>query len=76
LELVPQRLKDVYFGAAAGSGDEKERRTLEVEEALGVFGDAYCNKHFVYGIVELVVVRLMPEMAEKGVKDLLDERLN
>lgn len=79
LDLVPQGVRDVFFGGRtglAGLGDEKERRTREVEELLNVFGDAYCNKHFVYGIVELIVVRLMPEMAEKGARDLLDERLN
>jgi hypothetical protein len=43
---------------------------------LDVFGDAYCNKHLVYGIVELVLVRLMPELAERGVIELWEERLN
>lgn len=47
----------------------------EVENLLDVFGDAYCNKHLVYGIAELVLVRLMPELAEKGVRDLMEGRL-
>lgn len=70
LDLVPVKVQDVYFGAGI------ERRILEVEEGLNVFDDAYCNKHFLYGLVELVIVRLIPEMAEKGVADLLEERLS
>lgn len=47
-----------------------------MEQVLDVFGDSYCNKHLLYGVVELVIVRLIPEMAEKGVEELLQERLN
>jgi hypothetical protein len=47
-----------------------------VERVLDVFGDSYCNKHLLYGVVELIIVRLIPEMAEKGVEELLQERLN
>ncbi|KAJ5042797.1 uncharacterized protein L3040_004190 [Drepanopeziza brunnea f. sp. 'multigermtubi'] len=70
LSLVPAKVQDVYFGPGI------ERRVREVEEALNVFDDAYCNKHLLYGIVELIIVRLMPEMAEKGIEELLEERLN
>jgi hypothetical protein len=47
-----------------------------VEEILGIFGDSYCNKHLLYGVVELIIVRLIPEIAEKGVEELLQERLS
>ena len=47
-----------------------------MEEVLNAFGDSYCNKHLLYGVVELIVVRLMPELAEKGVEELLEERLS
>ncbi len=47
-----------------------------MEGVLDVFGDSYCNKHLLYGIVELIIVRLIPEMAEKGVEELLQERLS
>ncbi|KAI1378253.1 hypothetical protein F4677DRAFT_388788 [Hypoxylon crocopeplum] len=58
--------------------DEDERRILsEIETGiLDVFSDPYCNKHLVYGILELVLVRLMPELAEKGVIELWAERLS
>jgi hypothetical protein len=53
-----------------------ERRAKEVEEVLNTFGDSYCNKHLLYGVVELIIVRLIPELAEKGVEELLEERLS
>jgi hypothetical protein len=59
------------------NGDDDDEPILgEIESSiLDVFSDAYCNKHLVYAILELVLVRLMPELAEKGVVDLWDERL-
>jgi len=57
--------------------DEDERAVLrEIDRSvLDVFSDAYCNKHLIYGIVELVLVRLMPELAERGVGELWAERI-
>lgn len=58
--------------------DEDESRIIsEIDtDILDVFSDAYCNKHLVYGILELILVRLMPELAEKGITELWEERLN
>lgn len=65
-----------------GQGEEGEQgedvdvvQQKEVERLLDVLGDPYLNKHLVFGIIELVVVRLLPEMGEMGVEDLMDERL-
>ncbi|RYP64055.1 hypothetical protein DL770_009264 [Monosporascus sp. CRB-9-2] len=56
---------------------DKERILSEIETGIiDVFSDTYCNKHLMYGILELILVRLMPELAEKGVIELLEERLN
>ncbi|ESZ97600.1 hypothetical protein SBOR_2001 [Sclerotinia borealis F-4128] len=54
----------------------EEKHIREVEDVLNVFDDVYCNKHLLYGVVELIIMRLIPELAEKGVQELLDERLN
>jgi hypothetical protein len=70
LSLIPARIQDIYFGPGI------DRRTREVEEVLNMFDDSYCNKHLLYGVVELIIVRLMPELAEKGVSELLEERLS
>ncbi|KAG6011733.1 hypothetical protein E4U54_007939 [Claviceps lovelessii] len=47
----------------------------ELEGLLDVMGDRYCNKHLMYSIVELILVRLIPELHESGVEELLHERL-
>ncbi|KAK3322377.1 PXA domain-containing protein [Apodospora peruviana] len=64
---------------AAGDDEEAaydEQILADIESGiLGVFSDAYCNKHLVYGVLELVLVRLMPELAEKGVSELWAGRL-
>lgn len=57
--------------------DEEDRILSEIETGiLDVFGDAYCNKHLMYSVLELFLVRLMPELAEKGVAELWEERLS
>ena len=64
--------------ARRNPGGQQEARILsEIETGiLDVFSDAYCNKHLMYSVLELVIVRLMPELAEKGVIDLWWERLS
>lgn len=54
---------------------EKEQMLTDIECVLDVFGDAYMNKHLIFGIVELCVVRLMPEIGEMGVRELMEARL-
>ncbi|KAI0128631.1 hypothetical protein BJ170DRAFT_337527 [Xylariales sp. AK1849] len=58
--------------------DEDEGRILsEIESGiLDPFSDSYCNRHLVYGVLELILVRLMPELAERGVIELWEERLS
>lgn len=67
----------LFFGPDADSGDQegRQRRTDEVEEALDIFSDVYMNKHLIYGAVEVLLVRLLPELAERGVGELMGERL-
>ncbi|GBF63913.1 PXA domain protein [Trichophyton mentagrophytes] len=43
-------------------------------ELLDLFSDSYCNKHLIYSIVELVLVKLIPEMGEHSVTELMNER--
>ena len=47
----------------------------QVAAMLDVLSDAYMNKHLVFGIVELIVVRVLPEVGEKGVEALMKDRL-
>lgn len=52
-----------------------EDKVAEVERELDVWGDKYCTKHLMYALVELVVVRLLPELGSKSVRELMAERL-
>ncbi|KAI0460700.1 hypothetical protein F5B21DRAFT_18817 [Xylaria acuta] len=57
--------------------EDEARRLSEIEAGIvDIFSDAYFNKHLIYGILELVLVRLVPELAEKGVGELWEERLH
>ncbi|KAK4163510.1 PXA domain-containing protein [Cladorrhinum sp. PSN259] len=59
--------------------DQEHERKMILEEVstgiLEVFADGYCNKHLVYGILELVLVRLLPELSERGALELWAERV-
>lgn len=72
--LVPPRLYALYFSGRPPwrNGDVD---ASQLEEVLELFGDEYCNKHLMYGVLELVLVRLMPELSEKRVEELMTERL-
>lgn len=75
---TPLETEEVPVGRGGSTAaDEEERILTEIEMGIiDVFGDAYCNKHLMYSIIELVLVRLMPELAEKGVVELWEERLS
>ncbi|MCJ1401182.1 hypothetical protein MMC11_004394 [Xylographa trunciseda] len=70
LDLVPPAVARRFFAT-----DERPSMLADVEAVLDVFGDAYMNKHLVFGVVELCVVRLMPEVGEMGVRELMEARL-
>lgn len=44
----------------------------QIEEMLDVVGDTYLNKHLVFAIVDLVFLRLFPEMERQSISSLLD----
>ena len=46
-----------------------------MEGELDAWGDAYLNKHLGYALLELIIVRVLPELGEQRVADLLKERL-
>lgn len=77
LGLVPLPIRKVYFGSGEkGEDDDRHRKIADVEEILDVFSDSYLNAHLLYAVVDLIVVRLVPEMAEKGAQELRAERLD
>ncbi|KAJ6005533.1 hypothetical protein N7451_003477 [Penicillium sp. IBT 35674x] len=48
-------------------------RSIETD-LLDPFSDEYCNKHLVYSIIETILARIIPELAEHSVADLMEER--
>ncbi|KAI1752921.1 PXA domain-containing protein [Xylaria castorea] len=57
--------------------EDEPRRLSDIETGIvDVFSNAYFNKHLIYGILELVLIRLVPELTEKGVGELWEERLH
>lgn len=81
VNAIPERVARWFFAtqkSTSAGGERAERDTWlkDVDDVLNVFSDTYANKHLVFGIIELVIVRLVPEMAEKGVEELLKERIN
>jgi hypothetical protein len=89
LGLLPRRVVRWYFGgrflllqggggatAASANGLDDDQAAIDgLEGLLMVFSDEYCNKHLMYSIVELILVRLMPELRDKGVEELWEDRL-
>jgi hypothetical protein len=73
LSLVPPLVSRVYFNVDADKEGEDEM-LRQVEDILDVFGDVYCNKHLIYNILELIIVRLVPELGESTPSELLSER--
>ncbi|MCJ1384651.1 hypothetical protein MMC17_007769 [Xylographa soralifera] len=84
LDLIPPVIARRFFATSSpfvampksvdGDG-ERQIMLADIEAVLDVFGDSYMNKHLVFGIVELCVVRLMPEVGEMGVGELMEARL-
>jgi hypothetical protein len=68
--LLPPKAARAYFAT-----DSQAEQLEQVKTWLSCLDDAYLNKHLIFQIVELIVVRLMPELGERGVRELLEERL-
>ncbi|TQV99970.1 hypothetical protein V2A60_005384 [Cordyceps javanica] len=76
LDLLPTSVARVYLGRKTGLSTAQDSDTVDsMEGLLMVLNDEYCNKHLMYSVLELILVRLMPELNEKGVGELWEERL-
>jgi hypothetical protein len=71
LDLVPPKVAAAFFAS-----HERDAQVRQIEDTLSCLDDAYLNKHLVFQMVELVVLRLFPELGEQGVEDLLEERIS
>lgn len=53
--------------------DEQLLSAIE-DDILDLFSDTYCNKHLIFSIVEAVLVKIIPELSEHTVPELMSER--
>lgn len=63
-------------GATGSDGDAEEEllaSTIETE-ILDLFEDEYCNKHLIYSIIETVLARLLPELSDRSIAELMEDR--
>jgi hypothetical protein len=70
LGLLPTKVACAFF-----ANKNQVDHLRQVEALLDCLDDIYLNKHLVFAIVELIVVRLVPELGNGGVQALLEERL-
>ncbi|KPI36834.1 uncharacterized protein AB675_11791 [Cyphellophora attinorum] len=77
LSLLPKVGVRALFGADQTLEDhdgEANTAQRQVEDILDVFGEARLNKYWIYGIIELIIVRLCPEMLSKTPTELMADR--
>lgn len=68
--LLPTYIARKYYA----TGDDDTIVEEIIEDLLDPLDDVYLNKHLVYAVLELILIRLIPELAEQPVSDLLAER--
>ncbi|KAF2628091.1 hypothetical protein BU25DRAFT_439577 [Macroventuria anomochaeta] len=69
LGLLPPKVAIAFLAS-----DNKVTQHQQVEEILECLEDAYLNKHLIFQILELIVLRLAPELEHQGIRDLMEER--
>ncbi|OOQ83814.1 hypothetical protein PEBR_33242 [Penicillium brasilianum] len=72
------------YPAAQRTDEQDETSDINLEELyfleaietdlLDLLADEYCNKHLVYSIIETVLSRVLPELTERTVEDLMEDR--
>lgn|SRR5690242_7580323 len=70
LGLLPPRVAVTFLAS-----DSKVAQHQQVEAILECLEDAYLNKHLIFQILELIVLRLAPELEQQGIRDLIEERM-
>ncbi|OJJ47653.1 hypothetical protein ASPZODRAFT_131207 [Penicilliopsis zonata CBS 506.65] len=83
LSLIPHPVALRLFGAAYDGknpedhedkqSNEEQLKAIE-EDILDLFADEYCNKHLIYSILETVLAKLLPEMSDRSVTELMEDR--
>lgn len=64
VETIPNVIRHRFFGTK-----DQDLMRQDVEDTLDLFADPYINKHLIISAVELIVVRLFPELGEDSVEE-------
>lgn len=70
LKLLPPKVAVAFLAS-----NNHVAQQQQVEEILDCLEDTYLNKHLIFQIIELLVLRLAPELEQQGVRDLMEERI-
>ncbi|OQO03101.1 hypothetical protein B0A48_11356 [Cryoendolithus antarcticus] len=63
VEAIPDFVRSRFFAT-----DNVSLMHKDVEESLEMIGDEYVNKHLIISIIELIAVRLFPEISEASME--------
>lgn len=77
--LIPRHVQDSIWKSQnkqTEGDDEMSAMNAEIAHELDIWSDAYLNKHVAYSILELLLVRVMPELGEERVSELLGARIS
>jgi hypothetical protein len=55
-------------------GTSSQQQSDNIRELFDLMGMKECNKHLLFFMLDLIVVRLIPELAEQTPKELFDLR--
>lgn len=61
MELAPQPVRTHYFATT-----DTLKMQSEIARRLDLFANEYINKHLIVAVLELIVVRLFPELGQPG----------
>lgn len=64
MDAVPENIRYRFFATK-----DRDLMREDVEAELDLLSDSYLNKHLIIAIVELVIVRLFPELAAEETAD-------
>ncbi|KAL3495427.1 PXA domain-containing protein [Aspergillus germanicus] len=57
-----------------GSVEESLLLSAIENDILDLFADEYCNKHLIYSIIETVLAKLLPELSDRSIAELMEDR--
>lgn len=67
---MPTSLATTFFATSV-----RDTQLDDIDKTLSCLDDPYLNKHLIFQIIELILLRLIPELGEQGVRALVDARL-